>query len=71
MTRGEDMDEIKKVLQYKEVGKMLGVERNVIYNRYVRGLMPPPDVYVNGTSPAWYEETIVKYKGNFKKWKRG
>lgn len=61
------MDEGKKLLQYTDVGVILGISRQAVYNRYMTGAMPPPDAFV-GESPAWTLKTINEYKKTYKRY---
>jgi predicted DNA-binding transcriptional regulator AlpA len=58
---------VKKLLQYQDVGVILGISRQAVYQRYIRGLMPPPDAFV-GDSPAWYSKTIDEYAKTYRRY---
>ncbi len=61
------MSKRKRVLlTYEAAGKILGISRGAVYFRHKNGQMPQPDGYLNGMTPAWYEETIVQHKKDFK-----
>lgn len=60
----------KALLTYAAVGKILGITRGAVYFRHKNGQMPPPDEYLNNRTPAWYEETVLKHKADFKDGRR-